>query len=162
MEQGGRVSAAELGISVIDVQMQRLKPPGYLKTEARAIWEHVVDHSDPRHFKQNEAPLLSLYCTSIHLARFYATAIGEEGDDGRNHKNWCRERETCGVLSDKVEAYSVEVDTTHGRRIDIPPLSLKKHRDRGIKLADEQRVMGRSPVQGGRYGASPRFRLGEP
>ena len=102
MEQGGRVSAAELGISVIDVQMQRLKPPGYLKTEARAIWEHVVDHSDPRHFKQNEAPLLSLYCTSIHLARFYATAIGEEGDDGRNHKNWCENARLAGSLATRL------------------------------------------------------------
>jgi hypothetical protein len=31
------------------------------------------------HFKENEAPLLALYCMSIHLARFYAGNIGSEG-----------------------------------------------------------------------------------
>ena len=65
MEQRGRVSAAELGISVIDVQRQRLKPPAYLKKEERVIFEHVVNHSAPVHFKENEAPLLALYCASF-------------------------------------------------------------------------------------------------
>jgi hypothetical protein len=36
-------------------------------------------HSAPMHFKENEAPLLALYCMSIHLARFYAGNIGSEG-----------------------------------------------------------------------------------
>ena len=68
----GRKSAEELGLVVIDVQAQRLKAPAYLKKEERTVWEHVVGNADPRHFKQSDEPLLSLYCTSIHLARFYA------------------------------------------------------------------------------------------
>jgi hypothetical protein len=70
-----RKSAEELSLTVIDVQRQRLKPPAYLKKEERAIWEHVVGHSAPMHFKENEAPLLALYCTSIHLARFTPTRL---------------------------------------------------------------------------------------
>jgi hypothetical protein len=65
MAQRGRKSAEELGLAVIDVQAQRLKPPPYLKKEEKVIWEHVVGHSHPRHFKESDVPLLSLYCTSI-------------------------------------------------------------------------------------------------
>jgi hypothetical protein len=102
MKQRGRVSAAELGISVIDVQRQRLKPPAYLKKEERVIFEHVVNHSAPMHFKENEAPLLALYCTSIHLARFYAAAIGDERGDGRNHKNWTENTRLSASLATKL------------------------------------------------------------
>jgi hypothetical protein len=98
----GRQSAEALGLQVIDVQAQRLKPPAYLKKEDRVIFEHVVNHSAPRHFKQNEAPLLALYCTSIHLARFYANAIGDEGDDGRNHKNWTENARLSASLATKM------------------------------------------------------------
>ena len=66
MAQRGRISVEQLGITIIDVQRQRLKPPAYLKKEERTIFEHVVNHSAPTHFKENEAPLLALYCTSIH------------------------------------------------------------------------------------------------
>jgi hypothetical protein len=106
-------------------------------------------------------PLLSLYCTSIHLARFYATAIGEEGDDGRNHKNWCENARLAASLATRLRLTpSSRYDARQADRYSAA--IAEEHRDRGIKLADEQRVMGRSPVQGGRYGASPRFRLGEP
>ena len=80
MAQRGRKSAEELGLAVIDVQAHRLKPPPYLKKEEKVIWEHVVGHSHFRHFRESDAPLLSLYCTAIHLAGFYAAAIGDEGD----------------------------------------------------------------------------------
>jgi hypothetical protein len=58
-----RKSAEELGLAVIDIQAQRLKPPAYLKKEERVIFEHVVNHSAPMHFKENEStagPLLHL------------------------------------------------------------------------------------------------------
>ena len=59
----GRQSAEALGLQVIDVQAQRLKPPAYLKKEERSIFEHVVSHSAPQHFKQNET---SLACPILH------------------------------------------------------------------------------------------------
>ena len=97
-----RKSAEALGLQVIDIQAQRLKPPAYLKKEEKAVWEHVVNHSAPAHFKQADAPLLALYCTSIHLARFYADAIGDEGDDGRNHKNWTENARLSASLATKL------------------------------------------------------------
>ena len=57
----GRQSAEALGLQVIDVQAQRLKPPAYLKKEERSIFEHV-SHSAPQHFKQNELPC----CPILH------------------------------------------------------------------------------------------------
>jgi phage terminase small subunit len=98
----GRQSAEELGLAVIDVQRQRLKPPPYLKKEERVIFEHVVSHSAPMHFKENEAPLLALYCTSIHLARFYAGNIGSEGDTGHNHKQWVENARLSASLATKL------------------------------------------------------------
>ena len=102
MAQRGRKSAEELGLAVIDVQAHRLKPPPYLKKEEKVIWEHVVGHSHSRHFKESDAPLLSLYCTAIHLARFYAAAIGDEGDDGRNHKNWTENARLAASLATRL------------------------------------------------------------
>jgi phage terminase small subunit len=67
-------------LSVIDTQRQRLKPPASLKPEARAIFEHVVNHSAATQFKENEAPLLALYCSALHLARHYCDRIGGEQD----------------------------------------------------------------------------------
>jgi phage terminase small subunit len=99
---GATPSAEELNLTVIDVQAQRLKPPPYLKKEEKAIWEHLVGHSHPRHFKESDAPLLSLYCTSIHLAKFYAAAIGDEGDDGRNHKNWTENARLAASLATRL------------------------------------------------------------
>lgn len=78
MAARGRKSANSLALTVIDVQAQRLRPPAYLKREERVIFEGIVNHSAPTHFKENEGPLLALYCTSIHLARFYAGNIGGE------------------------------------------------------------------------------------
>jgi phage terminase small subunit len=100
--QRGRKSAEELSLTVIDVQAQRLKPPAYLKKEERAVFEHVVNHSAPRHFTQAELPMLCLYCTSVHLARFYANAIGDEGDDGRHHKNWVENARLSASLATKL------------------------------------------------------------
>ena len=94
--------AEELGLAVIDVQAQRLKPSAYLKKEERVIFEHVVNHSAPMHFKENEAPLLALYCTSIHLARFYAGNIGSEGDTGHNHKQWVENARLSASLATKL------------------------------------------------------------
>ena len=45
--QRGRKSAEALGLAVIDIQAQRLKPPSYLKEEERAVFEHVVGHCAP-------------------------------------------------------------------------------------------------------------------
>jgi hypothetical protein len=102
MAQRGRKSAEELGLAVIDIQSQRLKPPAYLKKEERVIFEQVVNHSAPMHFKENEAPLLALYCTSIHLARFYAGNIGSEGDTGHNHKQWVENARLSASLVTKL------------------------------------------------------------
>jgi phage terminase small subunit len=73
-------------LSVIDTQRQRLKPPASLKPEVKAIFEHVVNHSAPTQFKENEAPLLALYCSALYLARFYCDRIGAENDAGQNNK----------------------------------------------------------------------------
>jgi hypothetical protein len=101
MQKRGRRSAEELGIQVIDVQAQRLKPPAYLKKE-ESVWEHVVNHSAPMHFKENEAPLLALYCTSVFLARHYSDAIGDEGDKGGNHKAWVENARLSASLATKL------------------------------------------------------------
>jgi hypothetical protein len=95
----GRKSEAALALTVIDVQAQRLKPPAYLKKEERAIFEHVVNHSAPQHFKENEQPLLALYCASIHLARFYVDAIG---DDPGAHKLWVENARLAASLATKL------------------------------------------------------------
>jgi phage terminase small subunit len=75
-------------LTVIDVQRQRIKPPSYLKAEARAVFLEVVDCSAPSHFKQNEVPLLAMYASAVHLARFYCDRIGSERDDGSCHRLW--------------------------------------------------------------------------
>jgi hypothetical protein len=101
--QRGRKSAEELSLTVIDVQAQRLRPPAYLKKEEKTIFEHVVNHSDPRHFKENELPLLAQYCTAIHLARWYSSNIGEEGrDDGRFHAKWIESSRLAASLAGKL------------------------------------------------------------
>jgi phage terminase small subunit len=75
-------------LTVIDTQRLRLKAPSSLKPGVRTIFEHVVNNSAPTHFKENEAPLLALYCSALHLARFYCEKIGDEGDKGQNSKLW--------------------------------------------------------------------------
>ena len=89
-------------------------PPSNRRTGAAAQAACLPQEGGPGHFrarceplstatlKQNEAPLLALYCTSIHLARFYANAIGDEGDDGRNHKNWTENARLSASLATKM------------------------------------------------------------
>jgi phage terminase small subunit len=103
MAQRGRKSAEALNLTVIDVQSQRLKPPPYLRKEEMAVWEHVVGHSSPQHFKQNEVPLLAQYCTAVSLARWYSDNIGEEGrDDGKYHQKFIETSRLSASLATKL------------------------------------------------------------
>ena len=98
MAQRGRKSAEELGLAAIDVQRQRLKPPAYLKKEERVIFELVVNHSAPMHFKESEEPMLAL----LHVARFYAGNIGSESDTGHNHEQWVENARLSASLATKL------------------------------------------------------------
>ena len=75
-------------LTVIDTQRQRIKPPASLLPEAKPVFEHVVNHAAPAHFKESEIHLVVLYSNAVWLAQFYCERIGAEGDVGQNHKNW--------------------------------------------------------------------------
>jgi phage terminase small subunit len=89
-------------IVVINTQHLRLKPPAYLKPEAKAVFEEVVNATAPSHFTRAEAPVLGLYCNAIHLARHYASKIGTDGDAGQNHKWWVENTRLACSLATKL------------------------------------------------------------
>jgi hypothetical protein len=99
MAQRGRKSAESLGLTVIDVQAQRLRAPNYLKAQEKVIFEHIVSNCAPTHFKASEIPMLALYCTAIHLARFYADGIG---DDPAAGKGWTENARLAASLATKL------------------------------------------------------------
>ena len=59
--QRGRKSAEALGLAVIDIQAQRLKLAVILEGGGRAVFEHVVGHCAPMHFKASDLPLFAQY-----------------------------------------------------------------------------------------------------
>jgi hypothetical protein len=75
-------------LTMIDSSRRRLKAPDTLKPEVRSIFQHIVDHSSPDHFRENEAHLLALYASALYLARHYCESIGAENDVGQNHKQY--------------------------------------------------------------------------
>ena len=80
----GRKSAEELGISVIDVQRQRLTPPEFLNERETAIFRSIVDNCDPATLPQGRAAVAREEAerrrvrTSPSLARFHQ-ACGSAG-----------------------------------------------------------------------------------
>ena len=94
--------SAEENLIVIDTQRQRLKPPAYLNAKEKEVWLDVVNSTDPRHFKQCEAPVLAAFCTATALARFYSQRIGAEGDTGLNHKNWLDNARLMAALATRL------------------------------------------------------------
>jgi len=66
------------------------------------VFEQVVGNSAPQHFKQNELPLLSQYCTAVHLARWYSDGIGSELDDGKYHQKCIESSRLSASLATKL------------------------------------------------------------
>src|SRR5262245_19899249 len=80
MDKRGRKAAAELALTVIDTQRQRLAPPDYLSAVEREIFTSIVDASDPRAFRRAELPLLCAYGQALSLSRWYGKQANETGD----------------------------------------------------------------------------------
>ena len=100
----GRKSAEELGISVIDVQRQRLTPPDYLNAHEAEIFRSIVDNCDPLHFRKSELPVLCSYVTAVNLSRWRAHKVNE--GDQNHHKQWLECTKLVALL--RLDKRSVE------------------------------------------------------
>jgi phage terminase small subunit len=62
----------------IDTQRKPLEPPQGLQPQEEEIFRELVASCDPRHFRKADIPMLVSYCTATHLARCYASDIGDD------------------------------------------------------------------------------------
>ena len=83
-------------------QRQRLKPPVSLNKAERAVWEEVVNSTDPQHFKRCESPLLATYTTAVVMARYYSHLVGAPEDTGNFHANWIQNARLVTSLSSRL------------------------------------------------------------
>ena len=49
-----------------------IEPPSDLAPEELRIFKEVVERFAPAHFTESDKPLVTLYCTAVHLSRLYA------------------------------------------------------------------------------------------
>ena len=118
----GRKSAAELGISVIDVQRQRLTPPDYLNEREAVIFRSIVDNCDPQHFRKSELPLLCSYVTAVNLSRWHAHKVNEGQQD--HHRQWLECTKLVALLASRLRlAPSTRLDkgTVERHAVDDSP-----------------------------------------
>ena len=135
----GRKSAEELGISVIDVQRQRLTPPDYLNEREAVIFRSIVDNCDPQHFRKSELPLLCSYVTAVNLSRWHAHEINEGHQD--HHRPWLETTKLVALLASRLRlAPSTRLDKRTVERNgciadDVPRPWDRRAADRGRRLS---------------------------
>ncbi|GAB3733966.1 hypothetical protein GCM10028862_16740 [Luteimonas pelagia] len=71
--------------TVTNIGKTRIRPPGHLSSEARAVFEAVVASVGRDHFTATDVPLLAEYATAAATAQRAAGVLDQEGHvrDGR-------------------------------------------------------------------------------
>ena len=94
-------SGAEFNVVSIQTARKRIRPPSDLNTEEARIFEHVVGSCAPSHFHESDEPLLTAYCTAVHLSRLYAEHAKHAGNDVV-HKMFLHTAKLVAILTNRL------------------------------------------------------------
>jgi hypothetical protein len=95
MRQRGRKSATRLAINNVDGSPPRLVLPAGLNAKERALFEQVVNATDPGHFRKGDVPMLIAFVQASLLSR----ALGR---DSSQIKEWERATRTLASLATRL------------------------------------------------------------